>query len=57
MTPAASNASHQISNKGFPLIGTKHFGVVSVKGRSRVPSPAARRRALTQIARGESRLE
>ena len=44
-------------DKGLPLIGTKHFGILSVNGRRRVPNPAARSIALTQIAREATRLE
>jgi len=30
-------------SKGSPRIGTKHFGILSVRGRSLVPNPAAKR--------------
>ncbi|NBP41904.1 MAG: hypothetical protein EBU68_03865, partial [Actinobacteria bacterium] len=54
-TPADKSDSHQISSNGLPLIGTKHFGILSVKGLSRVPKPAARRTALTPTTREVSR--
>src|SRR6187399_2999846 len=40
---------------GLPAIGTMHFGMVSVRGRRRVPSPAASKRALARRC-GERRL-
>ena len=38
-TPARPNASSQMSSSGLPPMASMHFGVVSVIGRSRVPSP------------------
>lgn len=36
---------HHMKEKGFPPIGTRALGMVSVNGLSRVPSPAANIRA------------
>ena len=44
-TPAWSNASSQMSSIGRPPTETMHFGMVSVIGRSRLPMPAASRKA------------
>jgi len=41
-TPCARNVSSVCLIIGLPAIGAKHFGVVSVKGSMRDPSPAAR---------------
>ena len=49
LTPELDSFSNQISNKGFPLIGTKHFGIVSVNGLNLVPNPAANKIAFNLI--------
>src|ERR1700674_4975040 len=51
----ASRWSSQRSRSARPRTGTRHFGIVSVSGRSRVPRPAARRRARTKSILRRSR--
>src|ERR1700685_2261772 len=43
--PAALQLLSQISSSGTPRIGARHFGILSVIGRNRVPFPAARMKA------------
>ena len=45
LTPARWNASSQMSSRGCPPMTTMQFGVASVIGRSRLPTPAASRKA------------
>src|SRR5579863_65820 len=40
--------SSQICSKGTPRMGTRHFGMVSVRGRNRVPCPAASKKAFIE---------
>src|SRR4051794_31681815 len=48
--PASHSRPIQKSRSGRPAIGTRHLGIVSVRGRSRVPRPAARIIALAVTA-------
>ena len=54
-TPAARKLSSQRSSRGRPPTGTRHFGTLSVRGRRRVPSPAARRKAFIRPTPGPRR--
>ena len=49
-TLALLNASSQLSIRGLPLMGNMHFGVVLVSGQSRLPIPAASRKAFTSFS-------
>src|SRR5215472_9664041 len=49
--PADEQFSSQIRSRGTPWIGSRHLGTVSVRGRSRVPLPAARINAFMTILR------
>src|SRR3954447_8480865 len=51
--PASARRWTQESSRGRPAIGTRHLGIASVKGRSRVPSPPARSSAVTAPARSD----
>ena len=53
--PARSNSSSQISSRGRSPKGSMHFGVVSVIGRRRLPTPAASRNAFTPPPYGQPR--
>src|ERR1700728_585498 len=46
--------SSQIRSNGTPRTGTIHFGVFSVKGRRRVPFPAANKKAFTHFSLNDS---
>ena len=54
-TPARSNASSQMSSRGRSSMSSMHFGVVSVIGRRRLPTPAASRKAFTPPPCGRRR--
>src|SRR5512146_2116838 len=43
--PCLWQTSSQIESIGVPQTGSRHLGVASVRGRSRVPRPAAKRKA------------
>src|SRR5229473_7498006 len=47
--PAFRHSLSQISSRGIPRIGRRHLGMLSVKGRRRVPRPAARRKAFINL--------
>src|SRR5580704_5647962 len=46
--PKRRQSSNQMPRTGTLRIGTRHLGSLSVRGRRRVPSPAASRKAFTQ---------
>ena len=43
--PTRPNASSQMSSNGLPSMASMHFGTVSVIGLSRLPIPAASKKA------------
>src|SRR5215471_15694641 len=48
--PNWRHSVNQICRIGVPRIGRRHFGVVSVNGRRRVPCPPASRKAFMNVA-------